>query len=51
MIRDPGLVGWRDREVKRQADKGYGPRTPAEQEAHQAIVDRYLAQARGEMSS
>ena len=45
---DPSLVGWREREAKRQAQKAYGPRTPAEQAEHQAIVDRYLAQARGE---
>jgi len=47
---DPSLVGWREREAKRQADKGYGPRTSAEQAEHQAVVDRYLAQARGETS-
>jgi phage/plasmid-associated DNA primase len=45
---DPGILGWREREAKRQAQKVYGPRTPAEQAEHQAIADRYLAQARGE---
>jgi len=48
---DPGILSWREREAKRQAEKVYGPRTPAEQAAHQSIVDRYLAQARGETSS
>jgi len=43
---DPGILAWREREAKRQAQKVYGPRTPAEQAAHQSIVDRYLAQAK-----
>ena len=48
---DPGILAWRERETKRQAQKVYGPRTPAEQAEHDSIVDRYLAQARGETAS